>query len=34
MLVDIDSAAELRHLLGFAMLDHFHIESRLVITAE
>jgi hypothetical protein len=34
MLVDIDSPMELRNLLGFAMLDHFHIESHLVTTAE
>jgi hypothetical protein len=34
MLVDIDSAGELRDLLGFAMLDHFHIETHPVITAE
>ena len=34
MLVDIDSPAELRELLGFTMLDHFHVETHPVITAE
>ena len=34
MLVDIDSAKELRELIGLTMLDHFHIETHPVITAE
>ena len=34
MLVDIDSGRELRELLSFAMLDHFHIETHPVTTAE
>jgi hypothetical protein len=34
MLVDIDSPVELRDLLGAPMLDHFHIETHPVITAE
>jgi hypothetical protein len=34
MLVDIDSAGELRDLLGFTMLDHLHVETHPVITAE
>ncbi len=34
MLVDIDSPAELRDVLGAAYLDHFHIETHPVITAE
>ena len=34
MLVDIDSARELRDLLGFTMLDHLHVETHPVITAE
>ena len=28
MLVDIDSAGELRELIGITMLDHFHIETH------
>jgi hypothetical protein len=34
MLVDIDSPVELRDLLGAPMVDHFHIETHPVITAE
>jgi hypothetical protein len=34
MLVDIDSPAELRNLLGSPMLDQFHIETHPVITLE
>jgi|SRR5215212_5503177 hypothetical protein len=34
MLVDIDSGRELRELIGFTMLDHFHIETHPVTTAE
>lgn len=34
MLVDIDSGRELRELIGFALLDHFHIETHPVTTAE
>ncbi len=34
MLVDIDSAGELSDLLGFTMLDHLHVETHPVITAE
>ena len=34
MLVDIDSAGELRELIGFTMLDHFHIETHPVRTVE
>ena len=34
MLVDIDSAGELRELIGLTMLDHFHIETHPVTTAE
>jgi hypothetical protein len=34
MLVDVDSARELRELIGFTMLDHFHIETHPVTTAE
>jgi hypothetical protein len=34
MLVDIDSAGELRELIGFTMLDHFHIETHPVTTAQ
>lgn len=34
MLVDINSAGDLRELLGFTLLDHFHIETRPVTTAE
>jgi len=34
MLVDIDSGGELRELLGITMLDHFHIETHPVTTAE
>ncbi len=34
MLVDIDSPVELRDLLGAPLLDHFHIETHPVITAE
>jgi hypothetical protein len=34
MLVDINSAGELRELIGLTMLDHFHIETHPVTTAE
>jgi hypothetical protein len=34
MLVDIDSPAELRNLLGSPMVDHFRMETHPVITAE
>lgn len=34
MLVDIDSAGELRELIGLTMLDHFHIETHPVTTPE
>jgi hypothetical protein len=34
MLVDIDSPQELFELFGAALLDHFHIETHPVITAE
>ena len=34
MLVDVDSARELRELIGFAMLDHFHLETHPVTTSE
>ena len=34
MLVDIDSPVELRNLLGSPMVDHFHLETHPVITAE
>ena len=34
ILVEVDSAAELRNLFGGAMLDHFHIESHPVTTVE
>ena len=34
MFVDIDSPVELRDLFGSPMLDHFHIETHPVITAE
>ena len=34
MLVDIDSPVELRNLLGAPMVDHFHLETHPVITAE
>jgi hypothetical protein len=34
MLVDVDSAGELRELIGFSMLDHFHLETHPVTTAE
>src|ERR671933_796359 len=34
MLVEVDSPAELRNLLGSAMLDHFHIETHPVTTIE
>ena len=34
MLVDIDSGRELRELIGFTLLDHFHIETHPVTTAE
>jgi hypothetical protein len=34
MLVDVDSAGELRELIGLTMLDHFHTETHLVTTAE
>ena len=34
MLVDIDSPQELFELFGAAIIDHFHIETHPVITAE
>src|SRR5215212_9628979 len=34
MLVDVDSAGELRELIGFTMLDHFHIETHPVTMAQ
>jgi hypothetical protein len=34
MLVDIDSPGELRELIGFTMLDQFHLETHPVTTAE
>ena len=34
MLVEVDSPAELRDLLGGAMIDHFHIETHPVTTVE
>ena len=34
MLVDVDSAGELRELIGLTILDHFHTETHLVTTAE
>ncbi len=30
----VDSAGELRELIGFTMLDHFHIETHPVTTAQ
>ena len=34
MLLDVDSPQELFELLGAATLDHFHVETHPVITAE
>jgi hypothetical protein len=34
ILVDVDSAGELRSLLGSTLLDHFHIETHPVTMAE